>query len=134
MAAIEWNVDADNVVLMTLNDDWRWEMLYDANKAVAELIGATDQPGYVLIDYSRTRNVPTGGFITHMRNMISIYPDNAALMIFITQNMLVQRLLTIFKSTYHADLGKKVLVATDFDSAYRLIERYRAAANLDYAE
>jgi hypothetical protein len=125
MAAIEWNVDADNVVLMTLNDDWRWETLYDANKAVASVIRASGLPGYVLIDYTRTRNVPTGGFITHMRNMIGIYPENAAMMIFVTQNMLVQRLLTIFQSTYQADLGKKVRVAANFDDAQRMIERHR---------
>ncbi len=133
MAAIEWSVDADNVVLLTLNDDWRWEMLYDANRAVAGVIAASNQPGYVLIDYTRTRNVPTGGFITHMRNMIGIYPENAALMIFVTQNMLVQRLLTIFKSAYQADLGKKVQVASNFDDAQRLIKSHRTA-NVNFAE
>ena len=127
MAAIEWNVDADNVVRMILNDDWDWETLYDANKAVASVIRKSDQPGYVLLDYTRTRNVPTGGFITHMRNMIGIYPENAALMIFVTQNMLVQRLLTIFQNAYQADLGKKVCVVSHFDDAQRLIEQHRMA-------
>ncbi len=127
MAAIEWNVDADNVVRLILNDDWNWETLYDANKAVAGMIRQSDQPGYVLIDYARTRNVPTGGFITHMRNMIGIYPENTALMIFVTRNMLVQRLMTIFQSTYQADLGKRVRVVANFDDAQQLIEQHRTA-------
>ncbi len=127
MASIEWNVEDDNVALLILNDDWRWEALYDANRAVADVIRASERMGYVMIDYSHTRTVPTGGFITHMRNMTGIYPENSALMIFITQNMLVQRLLAIFQTTYQSDLGKKVCIVSSLDDAYRLIEKHRAA-------
>lgn len=124
-ASIEWDMEAENVVLLHLSDDWHWEELYEVNKEIASIIRASDQDNYVVVDYVNTQTVPTGGFITHMRNMIGIYPENSALMIFVTQNMLVQRLLAIFQTTFQADLGKKIRIVSSFDDAYRMIDRHR---------
>lgn len=117
-----WDNTEQTVVRLTLLDNWTWADFYSINNEVVALLRSTDRRVHLLLDYSQTRTVPLGGFITHLRNVLQAYPANCGLTIIVTRNMLVQRLIGVFKQTYQADLGKRVLLAAAFDDAYRLIE------------
>ncbi len=117
-----WDNAEQTIVRLTLRDHWTWADFYSINNEVAALMRSSDQSLHLLLDYSQTRTVPLGGVITHLRNVLEAYPANCALTVVVTRNMLVQRLISIFKTTYQADLGKRVLLATTLDDAYHLIE------------
>lgn len=126
--AIDWDDEAQTIIRLTLTDDWRWEEFYEANTSILKLIRQSSRTIYILVDYTHANTVPMGGVITHTRNILSAYPENWALMIFVTQNLLVQRLMTIFQTTFRTGLGKKVRLASSFNDAYNTIAKHRQAA------
>lgn len=126
----DWEDEDQTIVRVTLADDWRWEELYTINAEIARMIHDSQHPVYILIDYTNTNTVPLGGVITHTRNILSAYPETWVLTIFVTQNMLVQRLMTIFQTTFRAGLGKKVRLASSLGEAHRIITRHRGYVSI----
>lgn len=117
-----WDNAEETIVRLTLLDGWTWADFYSINSDVAELMRSTHRRIHLLLDYSQTRTVPMGGVITHVRNVLAAYPSNCDAMVFVSRDMLVQRLISIFKKTYQADLGKRVFITTTFNDAYRVID------------
>src|SRR5262249_3566905 len=97
---IGWDNLEHTVVRLTLHDGWTWEQLYKANPEIIALMSSTDQTVHLMIDYMHAKTVPMGGVIMHARNILTAYPSNCDMLIMVTRNMLVQRLASIFQSTF----------------------------------
>jgi hypothetical protein len=121
---VEWDNEDHNIVRLTLHDGWTWEQLYETNKNIAAMMREAPQTVHLLLDYTQTKTLPMGGVIMHARNIMSAYPANWGLFVVVTRNMLVQRLATIFRETFKANLGKRVMTVTTFDDAYRMIKKH----------
>ncbi|HVU11092.1 MAG TPA: hypothetical protein VHD90_07425 [Phototrophicaceae bacterium] len=127
---IGWDTPEHTVVHMTMHDGWTWEALYQVNPVIIAMMSSTDETVHLLIDYMHTRTVPMGGVIMHARNILTAYPPNCDLLIIVTRNMLVQRLASIFQSTFRGGVGSRVYSVTSYADADRLI-RSRAQSQLN---
>ena len=118
---IVWDNPQHTVVRLTLHEGWNWPELYEANNSIVEMMKSTDQTVHLLLDTSQINNVPMGGVITHARNILGAYPPNCDMRIVLTRNIFIQRLGSIFQSTFRADLGKRLHTVSSVEEAYRLI-------------
>jgi hypothetical protein len=119
---IGWDNPEHTVVRLTLHPGWTWPELYEINAAIIEMMSSTDQTVHLLLDTTRINSVPMGGVITHARNILGAYPPNCDMRILVTRNMLIQRLGSIFQTTFRADLGKHLHTVSSIEDAYRLIQ------------
>ncbi|MBI1257226.1 MAG: hypothetical protein GC204_07120 [Chloroflexi bacterium] len=118
---IGWDNPEHTVIRLTLHEGWNWSELYEVNKAIIEMMKSTDQTVHLLLDTTHINRVPMGGVITHARNILGAYPPNCDMRILLTRNLLIQRLGSIFQSTFRADLGKRLHTVSSVEEAYRLI-------------
>ena len=124
---IGWDNPEHTVVHLTLHPGWTWPELYEINTTIIEMMSSTDQTVHLLLDTTLINSVPMGGVITHARNILGAYPPNCDMRILVTRNMLIQRLGSIFQSTFRADLGKHLHTVSSIEAAYRLIDKKASA-------
>ncbi|MEO8396382.1 MAG: hypothetical protein ABI700_25540, partial [Chloroflexota bacterium] len=124
---IKWDNPEQTVVRLTLLPGWNWADLYEINPTIIEMMSSTEQTVHLLIDTTRISTVPMGGVITHARNILGAYPPNCDMRLLLTRNMLIQRLGSIFQTTFRADLGKRLHTVSSNEDAYRLVNKWPKA-------
>ncbi|MEP7291173.1 MAG: hypothetical protein ABI835_05290 [Chloroflexota bacterium] len=117
-----WADEAKTIVHFTLYPGWTWEGYYAVNNDVADMMRSVDHPVYFMLDHTRTSVVPVGVFM-HARNLFGAYPANCSLIVIVTPNIFVQRLVSIFQSTYKSGLGRRVKPAKSVEDAYQTIAK-----------
>ena len=118
---IKWDNPEHTLVRLSLLPGWNWPDLYEINPTIIEMMSSTDQTVHLLIDTTQISTVPMGGVITHARNILGAYPPNCDMRVLLTRNMLIQRLGSIFQTTFRADLGKRLHTVASVEDAYRLV-------------
>lgn len=119
---ISWDNPEQTVVRLILQPGWTWPELYEANKTIIDMMSRTNQTVHLLIDTTAIKgSVPTGGIITHARNILGSYPSNCDMLLLLTSNIFIRHLGSIFQSTFRTDLGKRLHVIPSVEEAYKLV-------------
>lgn len=120
---VEWDNADKTIIRVAYQPHWTWSDFYQANMQVAEMMKSVTQQVHVIADYTEAPSIPLGGAITHARNVVKAYPANWGLLLIVTPNTLVVRLVSIFRRTFTRDMGAKTFSAATLEDAYKIIER-----------
>jgi hypothetical protein len=118
---VEWDNAEKSVIRITYAEKWTWSDFYEANLAAVALMETVQHPVHLLADFRQSTSLPIGGAITHARNAINVLPDNWGILVIVTTNFMIQRLVSIFRSAFNGKMGAKTYTVTSLDNGYRLI-------------
>lgn len=124
--SIAWDNDDKTVILVTYQPHWTWGDFYDSNMQTVALMKSVAHEVHVIADFRPAAAVPLGGAITHAHSAIKTFPPNWGLLVIVTSNMLVTRLVTIFRRTFPYDMGEKTFSVGTIEEAYKLFAQRSA--------
>ncbi len=114
--SIAWDNPEQTVIRQTLLDGWTWEALYELNQQTNAMMRSVDHTVHLMVDFTQTSHLPVGG-LTHAHNIFKNYPPNFGILVVVTHNLLVERMISMFQAVY----SRKVYGVGSFDDAYRLL-------------
>ena len=120
---VEWDNAEKTVIRITYANKWTWSDFYEANRAAVALMNTVCHPVHLLADFRQSTCLPIGGAITHASNAISVLPDNWGILVIVTTNVLIQRLVSVFRSAFTGKMGAKTYTVTSLADGYQLIAR-----------
>ncbi len=118
--SVEWDNSEKTIVRMTYAGKWTWKDFYDTNMASVALAQTVEHRIHVIADFRHSQGIPGGNPLIHARNAMAVMPDNWGILVIVTDNQIIGRLVSIFRMTFRR-LGQKTFLAANMDEAYRLI-------------
>lgn len=123
--ALDWDNAEKTILRLTLYDGWTWDDVFELNPVALKLVRDADHTVYVLIDFTHTRDLPSGATM-HLAAILSGYPPNLGLVVAVTQHTLVNRMINVVRIVLAGRLAQQFQVVDTFDDAYA---RFRAYAD-----
>ena len=121
---VDWDNPEKTIIRITYTEKWTWNDFYAANMEAVAMMKTVPQTVHFLADFRQSRSLPLGGAITHARAALTGLPDNWGILVIVSTSVLIQRLVTIFRTAFTTKLGTKTYSVTSIDEAYRLIAQH----------
>jgi hypothetical protein len=100
--------------------------VFELNPVGLKLLKDADHTVHVLIDFTHTRDLPSGATL-HLPGLLNSYPPNLGLVIAVTQHTLVNRMINVVRAVFAGRLSEQFQVVDSFDDAYARFAEYDAA-------
>src|SRR4051794_6074286 len=104
---VEWDNAEKTIIRITYTERWTWSDFYEANMEAVEMMKSVAHTVHFLADFRQSRSLPIGGAITHARSALTALPDNWGLLVIVSTSLLIQRLVSIFRTAFTGKLGGK---------------------------
>jgi len=118
---VEWDNPKKTIIRITYPEKWTWSDFYEANTAAVALMKTVEHPVHFLADFRQSRSLPIGGAITHARSALAALPDNWGILVIVSTSVLIQRLVSIFRTAFTGRMSTKTYSVTSIEEAYRVI-------------
>ena len=120
---VEWDNPEKTIIRITYTEKWTWSDFYEANTVAVEMMKNEDHTVHFLADFRQSRSLPIGGAITHARSALAALPDNWGILVIVSTSVLIQRLVSIFRTAFTGRMSIKTYSVTSIEEAYRVIEQ-----------
>ncbi|MEO8396381.1 MAG: hypothetical protein ABI700_25535 [Chloroflexota bacterium] len=121
---VEWDNPEKTIILITYTEKWTWSDFYEANTVAVAMMKTVDHPVHFLADFRQSRSLPIGGAITHARAALNDLPANWGLLVIVSTSILIQRLVSIFRTAFTGKMSTKTYSVTSLEEAYRVIAKH----------
>ncbi len=121
---VEWDNSEKTIIRITYAEKWAWSDFYEANRVAVDMMKTVDHPVHFLADFRQSRSLPIGGAITHARSALAALPDNWGILVIVSNSILIQRLVSIFRAAFTGKMTTKTYSVTSIEEAYRVIAQH----------
>jgi hypothetical protein len=118
---VEWDNPEKTIIRITYAEKWTWSDFYEANMVAVAMMKTVDHTVHFLADFRQSRSLPIGGAITHARAALTALPDNWGILVIVSTSILIQRLVSIFRTAFTGKMSTKTYSVTSIEEAYRVI-------------
>jgi len=118
---VEWDNPEKTIIRITYTEKWTWSDFYEANTVAVEMMKNVDHTVHFLADFRQSRSLPIGGAITHARSALAALPENWGILVIVSTSVLIQRLVSIFRTAFTGRMSTKTYSVTSIEEAYRVI-------------
>lgn len=125
--SLDWDNAEKTILRLTIYNGWTWEDAFEMNPVGLRLLRDADHTVHVLVDFTNTRDLPTGATM-HMPTILNSYPPNLGLVIAVTQHTLVNRMINVLRAVFPGKLSEKFQVVDSFEDAYARFADYSDTA------
>ncbi len=123
---LDWG-DAEKTILrLAVFDDWTWDDMFAIKPAIFTLMHDSRQTVHILVDFTQTDHLLKSG-TTNTVNLVSDLPASFGLLVIVTRNRTLQRLVKVFQATFPPAFSSKIQAVGAFDDAYQLFAGYTSA-------
>ena len=106
---VEWDNPEKTIIRITYPEKWTWSDFYEANTAAVALMKTVEHPVHFLADFRQSRSA------------LAALPDNWGILVIVSTSVLIQRLVSIFRTAFTGRMSTKTYSVTSIEEAYRVI-------------
>jgi hypothetical protein len=126
--SIEWVNPEHTIIQLNFVGKWTWEEY--------SRVGLVDLPSimetephtvHIISNLLQSGPLPTGGALSHARNVTNNLPPNWGILVLVNKNMVIDALVNVFRTAFKNGMGAKTYSVKTIEEAMLLIREEQSA-------